>query len=324
MLLAVCHSDRGWSRIEDLGTLSDLRAETGNLLWVEADAANLTEEDIGVLAEEFGLDPLAVEDATAPRQRPKIESYSEHIFMTLDQLDEVDGQLEPAQLGIFVGPRYVLMIHHDAGRTIEAAKARWRDAQGSTEAQGPAHLIHTLLDVIVDEYQSYADDLEAKIEDLEEIALTAPDAPIQRQLYSVKQRSSRLRRFALPVERVTLELLNLEDMQPHLPDETRNLFRDVQDHMIRITAQLRTVDDLSQAVLDLVRGTYTERLGEQGRKLSAWAAIFAVGTLIAGVYGMNFELLPEENSLGGFWFAIGLMGASTLGLYFWFKKRGWL
>lgn len=324
MLLAVCHSDKGWSRVDDLETLSDLRAETGNLLWAEADVRDLTPEDIELIADEFGLDPLAVDDASAPRQRPKLERYSNHLFMTLHQLDVEDGQLEPTQLGLFIGERYVLTIHHGARRTIDLAKERWREMPEELQASGPAHLVHTILDVIVDEYQTYADGLEDEIEDLEDFALQDQHMPIQRQLYSVKQRASRLRRYALPVGRVITELVDVEEMQQYMPDDTKNLFRDVQDHVIRMTAQLGNVDDLAQAVLDLVRGGQAEALGVQGRKLSAWAAIFAVGTLIAGVYGMNFALVPEEQTLGGFWFAVALMAVSGVGMYAYFKKRGWL
>ncbi len=324
MLVAVCHSDKGWSKVDDLDELSDLRKETGNLLWAEADVRDLTPQDISLIAEEFGLDPLAVEDASAPRQRPKLERYSNHLFMTLHQLDESDDQLEPRQLGLFIGEQYVLTIHHGAERTIETAKERWRETSQQLTSTGPSHLIHTILDAIVDEYQLYADGLEDEIEGLEDIALEDPRIPIQRKLYSVKQRSARLRRFALPVGRVVEDLMDVDEMKDLMPDETKNLYRDVSDHVIRMTAQLRNVDDLTQAVLDLVRGGQAEALGVQGRRLSAWAAIFGVGTLIAGVYGMNFALVPKEGSLGGFWFAVGLMAVTGLGMYTYFKKKGWL
>ena len=104
MLVAVCHSSKtGWEKVEDLSTLSELREESGNLVWVETDSVHLTEKTSSLLAEEFGLHPLAVEDAIKPRQRPKIDDYDQHLFLVVHQLDIVDGQLEPAQLSIFVG-----------------------------------------------------------------------------------------------------------------------------------------------------------------------------------------------------------------------------
>jgi magnesium transporter len=324
MLVAVCHSrDRGWEEVKDLSSLSELREQTGNLIWVEADSADLTEEDVSLLAEEFGLHPLAVEDAIKPRQRPKIDDYDSHLFLVAHQLDPQDGQLEPAQLSIFVGKQEVLTIHHGAYRTIELAKKRWRE-DSERLGDNPAALLHTLLDVIVDEYQEEADRLEDELEELEDIALTVPGAPLQRQLYSLKQKTARLRRYALPVSRILESLLQTSSDYEFFKGETEAHFRDVLDHTLRIGDQVRSVDDLSQAVLDLLRGEQAEALGVQGRKLSAWAAIFAVGTLVAGIYGMNFALVPATGSRLGFWFAVILTFVLGVGLFVYFKRKKWL
>ena len=325
MLVAVCHSAKnGWNKVEDLSTLSELREQSGNLVWVETDSVHLTEEDVDLLAEEFGLHPLAVEDAIKPRQRPKIDDYDQHLFLVVHQLDIVDGQLEPAQLSIFVGKREVLTIHHGADRTIEAAKKRW-SADSERLGDNPASLLHTILDVIVDEYQEEADRLEDELEEMEDIALSVPGAPLQRQLYSLKQKTARLRRYALPVSRILDALLQSGEKYAFFPDDEMEAhFRDVLDHTLRIGDQVRSVDDLSQAVLDLLRGEQAEAVGVQGRKLSAWAAIFAVGTLVAGIYGMNFELVPEDGSLVGFWFAVILMFVLSVGLFAYFKRKKWL
>ena len=323
MLMAICHSPQaGWTKVQDLDQLSDLRAQSGNVLWAEADVADLTDEDVTLIAEEFGLHLLAVEDAVSTRQRPKIESYEGHEFIVFHQLDEVDGQLEALQIACFVGDRYVLTIHNGADRTIEAAKNRWR-ASESDLPERPASLLHTLFDVVVDEYQVIADRLEQGIEDLEELALESPGAPLQRQLYTMKQHLSRMRRYVLPATRL-LEWAVTTRRGADLSDETRALFRDVHDHLIRIAEQVSNIDDLSQAVLDLTRSEQSKVLNEVSRRLSAWAAIFAVLTLIAGVYGMNFELVPEDQTLFGFWFAVGLMVVSGGGLFLYFRSRKWL
>jgi magnesium transporter len=272
------------------------------------------------MAEEFGLHALAVEDAMSTRQRPKIESYEGHQFIVFHQLDEVADQLEAVQIACFVGDRYVLTIHAGAGRVIEAAKKRWGSSED--DARTPEALLHTLFDVVVDEYQDIADRLEQSMEDLEEIALESPGAPLQRQLYSVKQRLSRMRRYVLPASRVLDWALDPESER--VTDEAmRALFRDVHDHLLRISDEVRNIDDLSQAVLDLTRSERSAALGEVSRRLTAWAAIFAVLTLIAGIYGMNFELVPKDQTLYGFWIAIGLMIACGAGLYTYFKRRGW-
>jgi magnesium transporter len=321
MLLAVCHSAQsGWKEVSDLASVSDLREDETNLIWAEADVTHLTDEDAAVIAEEFGLHPLAVEDAMSPRQRPKLETYENHMFIVLHQLDEVAGQLEASQLACFVGDRFVLTLHDSAQRTIEEAKARWRE---KVDWNRPSFLVHTLADVVVDDYGSVADRLEADIEGLEEIVLEQPGVPIQRQLYRLKQQLARLRRYVIPSAR--LIDWALRDGSPvQLSKESHHLFRDVHDHLLRITDQMKNVDDLTQAVLDLTRAAQADRLADINKKLSAWAAIFAVSTLIAGIYGMNFALVPEDGEILGFWFAVGLMVFLSVGLFRYFRGRGWL
>ena len=322
MLMAVCHSkDAGWEKVDDLSTVSELRVKADHLLWAEADVRDLTEEDIATIGEEFELDRLAVEDAYNTRQRPKFETYDTHHFAVFHQLDEVDDHLEAVQIACFIGDGYVLTIHAGADRSLEEAKERWRSSE--LPKQHPALLLHTLVDVVVDEYQRIADQLEARMEEHEEIALADPNAPMQQQLYAIKQQVSRLRRYVLPSARLIDWVVDPDDKRP-FSEDTARLFRDVHDHLMRITDQVRNVDDLAQAVLDLVDAQHTRALNEVSRKLSAWAAIFAIETLIAGIYGMNFELIPNENSIQGFYFAVGLMIVSGIGLYVYFRRRGWL
>lgn len=321
MLLALCHSaDTGWENVDDITQLSELRASGNNLLWAEADVGGLDEGDIALIADEFGLHPLAVEDAVHTRQRPKVDRYENHLFLVVHELVEADGQLEAAQIGCFVGEHYVLTLHAGAHRSIDAAKERWTRERPT---QHPSFLLHTLLDVVVDDYQKISDRIEDEVETLEEIALSTPEADIQRDVYSVKQRISRLRRFALPEARILERTIGTQSDHTFAA-ETEPLFRDVHDHLLRITDQVKNADDLTDAVLDLTRNAQAAILNDATRKLSAWAAIFAVLTLIAGVYGMNFKLIPEENSLGGFLFAVGLMVASGLALFSYFKARKWL
>lgn len=322
MLEAACHSEAtGWKPVHDLSTLSDLRAEAGNLLWAEIGAADLTEDAASLIAEEFDLHPLAVEDALHGRQRPKLESYDTHLFAVVHQLDEFDGQLEASQIGFFIGDTWVLTVSHGAGRLLGEAKRRWNEGL-SDLARGPAALVHTLLDVVVDDYQRIADRLEAQVEDLEDTVLQDPAAPVQRHIYSVKQRVSRLRRYALPAGRLIDDVTR--QRAPRLSDETAAYFRDVADHVLRITEQIRNIDDLSSAVLDLHRAEQATQLNEVTKKLTGWAAIIAVPTLIASTYGMNFELVPDENRLSGFVFAVSLMFLLGTSLFVFFKRKGWI
>lgn len=323
MLLAECHSaSGGWQKVDDLAALSELRADPNNLLWAEMDVARLTEEDVSLIAEEFDLHPLAVEDAINTRQRPKLEEYDKHLFVVFHQLDEVEHQLESKQLACFIGDTWVLTLHEGAQRTLEEAKSRWQETP--EDHRVPSYLLHVMLDVVVDDYQRRTDEIEDETEQIEEVILEQPATSVQRQLYTLKQRLSRLRRYVLPMNRM-LDWVEVEKHAEALVDRSSiELFRDVHDHLLRITDQIRNVDDLAQAILELTRGEQAQSLNEVSRKLTAWAAIFAVLTLIAGVYGMNFELVPEDGSIQGFWFALGLMAFVSVALWLYFKGKDWL
>ena len=307
--------------------------QRGELVWAEADVKDLTEDDIALIAEEFSLHELAVEDAVTLRQRPKFESFPDHLFIVLHQLNEEDGQLEPAQLSMFVGDHYVLVLHGGATRTLEEARRRLKE-----EAEpdiGSGWLLHILLDTVVDEYQEIADDLEEETEELEELTLESLDMPtrarlafvndgsMQRRLYSVKQRTSRLRRYGHPAARLVQDLL--ETKAKFVTDQRLTpRFADVKDHALRIGDQATSVDSLTDALLDLRRGEQAGTLNEVTKKLTAWAAIIAVPTLISSLYGMNFRLYPELGRGTGFWFALSLMLVLSVGLFIFFKRRRWL
>ena len=323
MLAAVCHSEEtGWIEVKDLATISDLHAKAGNLLWAEADVASLTEEDVATIAEEFDLHPLAVEDVTTLRQRPKIERYESHLFAVFHELYEENEQVEARQIACFIGDRYVLTLHAGASRTTREAKERMKQVR--VEKAHPSFLLHSLLDACVDDYQALADRLENEMETLEDIVLSTPRAPVQRQLYSLKQRVARLRRYVLPGARL-LDWATSTDSEKPFTDETAMLFRDVHDHLLRISDQVKNVDELSQAALELTRSEQSNALNEVSRKLAGWAAIFGVDTIIAGIYGMNYDLLPAADGTNApFAIALGMMVVCTVALYLNFKRRGWM
>lgn len=322
MLTATCHSEAsGWTAVDDLDRLSDLRAEDGNLLWAEADVSGLTTEDMKLIAQEFELDPFAVEDALRARQRPKFESYGVHHFLVMHQLDEINAQLEAVQLACFIGRNFVLTLHHGAARVVEEAKRRWRE--NPPAEQHPAQLLHTLVDSLVDDFQVIADRVEHRMEELEERALDDPRAPIQHDLYSVKQQVARLRRYVFPSSRI-IEWAVDPDSERQFSHATAMLFRDVQDHLMRIVDQVRNVDELSQGVLDLTQAAKQDALNEVNKKLAAWAAILGYATVVGGIYGMNFSLVPPTDTRFGFWFALTLMATGALALYAVFKKKDWI
>ena len=323
MLKAICHKDpSGWVDVADPSTISELIKEEGSVVWAEVDVASLGPKDADTVSEEFGLHPLAFEDAMSLKQRPKFEAYETHLFTVMHELEEHDGQFEAKQIACFIAKGWVLTIHDHAERTLGEVARRLR-AQPKPRERGPSHIMHTLLDVIVDDYQHKAEEVEDEVEQLEELVLAHPESPVDKQLYSVKQRLARLRRYAVPGERILATMFT--PTSTTVPDETSAYFRDVHDHMLRIIDQMRNVQDLTDALIDLRRVEQANALNEVTKRLTGWAAIIAVPTLLAGIWGMNYRLTPSNiEEKWGFEIAVGLMILTGLGLYTFFKKRGWL
>lgn len=323
MLTALRYAEgSGWSPMTDVSEISDVIARPDGLVWAYADASDLSSADIARIAEEFGLHPLAVEDAVHPRQRPKYEAYETHMFAVMHQLDEVEGQFEASQIACFIGQRWVITLHHAAKRTIEEALTRLRRARKAPE-QGPSVVMHALLDSIVDDYDDKAGGLEEEIEILEETALADPAAGLQDRLYSVKQRVSRLRRYSLPGERVLAQVVSPGRLGM-TTERTAAHFRDVHDHLLRIIDLIHNVEDLANAVIDLQRSHQADALNQVIKRLTGWAAIIAVPTFIASVYGMNFDLVPSEGARASFYGVVAAMAVIGVGLYWLFKRRDWI
>jgi magnesium transporter len=306
-----------WTPASELPYLGDGRPS--DVLWASGDTTEMSQADIIDIARRLELDPMAVEDVLHGRQRPKFEPYQSHLFGIVHQLDDVDGQLEARQISCFVGESYVLTLHEHASRVIDLTMAQ---IQSEGDPGAPAYLIHRLVDVVVDDYQEIADALESEVEELEAQALGERCPPLKWKLYSVKQRISRLRRYALPVGRALDDVVDLE--LPVFPPETAPLFRNVRDHVMRMGDQIRSIDDLSEAVIDLTRADRADALNDVTKKLTSWAAIIAVPTFIASIYGMNFDLIPKPGEIFGFWFSLALMAVSALVLYVVFKRKDWI
>ncbi|MEX2554330.1 MAG: magnesium transporter CorA family protein [Actinomycetota bacterium] len=321
MLVAICHTDAtGWTDVRDLEQISGL-IDAGQLVWAQADVASLSPSDVSTIQGEFGLHPLAVEDAINLKQRPKLEAYENHLFAVAHQLDSVEGQLEASQIACFVGRHYVLTLHEGASRILDEAASRLRRTPKPVE-RGPSFVMHALLDTVVDDYQAIADTLEEEVEELEDKLLKDPTAAADRQIYTLKQQLARLRRYAQPGGRVLASFVD-SNQTTVATNETAAYFRDVLDHTLRITDQLRNVEELVDALLELRRMEQTNQMTDVTKRLTGWAAVIAVPTFIASVYGMNFTLTPNNEGLG-FEIALGLMAASAIALYTFFKKRDWI
>lgn len=328
----------GWSETDDLEAAAGACRQEGRFTWLEVDVGT-GQQEAREVAQRFELDPLAVEDALSTRQRPKLETYDEHRFLVLYQLDEVDEQLEGRQIAGFVGDAFLLLLHDGATRMVDESRQRLQKVDPADVDVERA--LHALIDAVVDDYEHTAARLDADVEDLEAQALrvsrrgqreparTAEALPSQPLLYSIKQQVSMLRRYAMPLSAV-VEILQAEEESRRRSDgddedRTDLLFRDVHDHVLRLAAQVRNIDDLATAVIDLTRGVQADLLNEVNKKLSAWAAIIAIPTLIASVYGTNYQLWPPPDvRTWGFVGVVLIMAGAAAGLWMFFKRKRWI
>ncbi len=293
---------------------------------------------------EFGLHDLAIEDAHRAHQRPKLEQYEESLFIVLrtPQLTHVDDDALKLHFGethIFVGERYVVTVRHGSHRSHSELRARC-EASPSQLAKGPGFVLYALMDFLVDQYFPIVEAFGEEVADLEEQLLADSEERVSRatltRIYQLKRDLLRLKRAIAPLIDVCNRLMRF-DLEL-IPSDTRPYFRDVLDHVIRINEMvdslrelLTTAFEVNLSLISVEENQEMKRLAEWSfeqnrdmRRLAAWAAIIAVPTMIAGIYGMNFLDMPELQWSFGYPFALVLMVIACAGLFIGFKRTGWL
>src|SRR5665213_1295849 len=305
----------------DAGQFSEHLQEHGAVVWV--DIVEPDADELSLIADELDLHELAVEDAIHAHQRPKLDRYPDHAFLSAYavRFDPHTAQLTTHELAAFIAPRALVTVRKDNGIDIEAVMARW-DLTSDLAKYGVAFLVHGLLDYVVDtHFQSVQQDEE--IESLEDLlfATNADQEDVQRRSFELRKSLVLLRRYVLPMREV-LNTLMRRDL--HLVDEPMSpYFQDVYDHVLRATEWTESLRDLVTSVLETNLTIQGNRLNVITKKVTSWAAIIAVPTAITGFYGQN---LPYP----GFAQTPGLIGSSLLivvgsvGLYFLFKRKDWL
>ncbi|MFD8593208.1 magnesium and cobalt transport protein CorA [Streptomyces sp. NPDC059637] len=289
--------------------------------WVRLD--NPSAGELEQLGEGLGLHPLAVEDALQPQQRPKRERYADGVLAvalrTLWYVGET-SDVEVGQVMVFLGPRFVVTVRH--GRADPAAEAARRlGADPAPLAFGPAGVLHAVLDVVVDSYGTAARQVGADLTALERRVFSPEREDVIEEVYSLKREVLEFRDTVQPLLPVAEEFAG---PRTGWPEEALPYFRDVADHLQRTSNEVRALDELLNSVLDAHLARVGAWQNDDMRTISAWAAIFALPTLVAGVYGMNFEHIPEAEWDYGYPAAIGLMAGACFLLYRLFRRNGWL
>jgi magnesium transporter len=303
--------------VEDI---SDYLARPGCFVWValrDADA-----QEMAQMQEEFGLHELAVEDAMRGHQRPKIEEYGDSLFAVVQTIESKDDRLLVGEVAVFVGPNYVLSVRRDSLQGFLGVRAR-AEREPHLLKKGSGFVLYALMDAVVDRYFPVIESLEVELEEIEEsiFKLGAQRHNIER-LYDLKRKGLVLRHAVIPLLEAVGRLNG--GRVPGIAQKTQDYFRDVQDHLYRISGRLDTIRDTISTAIQVNLSMVAIDESEVNKRLAAWAAIFAIVTAFAGVWGMNFEFMPELHWKYGYPMALTVMVLVCLYLYRRFKRSGWL
>ena len=279
--------------------------------------------DISVMQEEFGLHELAVEDALRGHQRPKLEEYGDSLFVVVQIVELAGYELNVGQLAVFAGENYVLSVRRDANQGFLGVRAR-AEREPHQLRKGAGFVLYALVDAVVDRYFPVVDMLESELESIEDhiFGMQGKQRANVERLYELKRKAQLLRHAVVPLMDAVGRLYG--GRVPGVVVETQDYFRDVHDHLYRIAGRLDAVRDTINTAIQVTLSMVAIEENEVSKKLASYAAIFAVFTAFAGVWGMNFEFMPELKWKWGYPLALLTMVGVCAYLYRRFKKAGWL
>ena len=323
MIRTVCLNTKSKTFTENCvaADISELREIDGNIIW--ADVSDPTSADFEELAEEFGFHHLSIEDCQNAHQRPKVEEYTGYYFIVLyeAELAGPNDRLELRELNIFLGKNYLVTVHSRPIRAIATASRLWHEWTDRAD-QGAGVLSYLLIDAIVDDYLPLLDLISERMDDLEDSIFGEFRAEAIREIFSIKKKLLYLRRSITPLRDVFNMLLRRE--QPIFPRETHVYFQDVFDHLIRVADTIDTLRDMLSSTMDAYLSVSANRMNQVMKRLTSISTILMSVTLIAGIYGMNFVLMPELRWRFGYVFALLSMVVVGLALYVYLKKVKWI
>ncbi|OKI63544.1 magnesium/cobalt transporter CorA [Streptomyces sp. MJM1172] len=304
--------------------LDEARATGDAFLWIGMHEP--TEKEFDHVSQEFGLHPLAVEDALTAHQRPKLEVYDDSLFVVLKPVsyDEDRDTVTTGELMVFIGDSFVVTVRHGEGAALSAVRQRL-EHEPNVLRHGPTAVLYAVSDAVVDHYIDVAAELQADLEELE-AEVFAPNAADTKntaaRIYAFKRQVLEFRRATTPLL-LPMDRLAFGNV-PFVHDHAQPFFRDVADHLTKANEYIEGLDRLLSDALAAHLAQMGVRQNDDMRKISAWAAMAAVPTMVAGIYGMNFDHMPELRQAWGYPGVILLMAGACLGLHRMFKSRGWL
>jgi magnesium transporter len=274
------------------------------------------------MQQEFGLHELAVEDARHGHQRPKIDEYDDELFVVMHTVEPHDDELHVGEMDVFVGPQYVLSVRNGTRRGFAEVRARC-EREPHLLRHGSGFVLYTLMDAVVDRYFPVLEDLELELDRIEEhmFGHAAGRSSVE-ALYDLKRKTTTLKHAVEPLLEASAKLHG--GRVPPCCTDTQRYFRDIDDHLFRINQSIDSLRDMVTTAMSVNLALITSSENEVTKRLAAYAALVAVPTMIAGVYGMNFEHMPELHWSLGYPLTLAAMAAIDLWLFWRFRKARWL
>lgn len=279
-------------------------------------------DELQQLKTQFGLHELAIEDVINGYQSPKVEEYGENVFVILQLIDVVGGELTTGEVNIFAGHNYVISVRQRSRQGFSSVRAR-SEREPHLLGQGPAFVLYALIDSVIDRYFQALSVLEYELEKIEDTIFTAgiERTNIER-LYQLKRKLSLLKHGVTPLMESIPKLYG--GRVPAICSNSQEYFREISEHLARINASMDNMQDTISTAIQVNLSMVTIHQTDVSKRLAAWAAIFAVATAFAGIWGMNFEHMPELQWRFGYVAALAIIGCVCGYLYIRFKKSGWL
>ena len=304
----------------DVAAISDYLQKPGCFVWVALRDAE--EAELQLMQQEFGLHELAVEDARHGHQRPKIEEYGDSVFASMHLLEMIDGELVPGEVNVFVGPNYVLSVRDRSLQSFLGVRDRC-EREPHLLSLGSGFVFYALMDAIVDSYFPLLDTLETELDQTESQIFRSKAArnSIER-LYDLKERIMVLKHAVSPLADAVGKLYS--SRAPRVCNANEHYFRDVHDHLTRIEIALENIKETIGSAMQVSLAFVTIEESEITKRLAGWAGIFGVATAFAGIWGMNFKMMPELQWEFGYPMALATIILACAFLYYRFKRAGWL
>lgn len=322
-VITVTRYDAQSIETKPIGHASELRAvrEHAGTLWINIDGLG-DAETIQTIGEIFGLHRLALEDVVNTHQRPKVEAYADHYFIVL-RMTSQPGATDLEQISLFFGKDYVITFQERQGDCFDPVRARLQSGRGRIRGAGADYLAYALTDAVVDAYFPHLEHFGDKLEDLEaDVIQGNMSNMLVRRIHDIKRELLGMRRAVWPLREALGSLIREES--PLIQAETRVYLRDCYDHAVQLMDMTETYRELASGLMDLHLSSVGQRTNEVMKVLTIFAAIFIPLTFIAGLYGMNFESMPELHWKYGYPVALGVMAVMAAGLLYYFKRKGWL